>query len=87
MAAKTADSIRLLGTIGEWYVHVASFQTANLDDNDTWDTGLDSLSFWFSEQTSEGANDLVFDAKSGSTLTFGGGSNIEGYVYLISKGY
>ena len=87
MAEKSADSITKLGSIGDWSIYLAVFSDNDLDDNDTWDTGLQTVPFHFCQQTTEGPDDFCFDANSAGTLTYAGKANNTGYVLLIGKDY
>jgi len=91
MAAKTPDSVATL-SMGNKKLTIGHFNSTNIDDNDTWDTGLSSVtslettSIW-TAQTSEGPMDFQVDGISAGVLTFSSASNVTGHVFILSADY
>ena len=91
MAAKVPDSITVM-SVGNKKLTVGHFQATNIDDGDTWDTGLSSVnsleknSIW-TAQTSTGPTDFQVAGVSGGILTFDSAANIEGHVFILSDDY
>ena len=86
MAPKTPDTITRT-SLGDFKLIIAAFSSTDIDDNDTWDTGMKSIVAHWTEQTVDGPNDLTIDAVSNGTVTFGSGANLTGYVFLIGRDY
>ena len=71
MAAKTPDTLKRVG-LGSAMLNIATFSTANIDNGDTWATGMPSvIDAWAdikSAPTVSGSN--IACVVSGSTITF-----------------
>jgi hypothetical protein len=88
MAAKTPDSI-LRESVGSMTLFIATFSTNDIDDTDTWATGLGSniLGVWANgtddpTQTKEG----IDCAESAGTITFSTGEdNRTGKVFVLAR--
>lgn len=89
MAAKTPDSIRK-ENLGSVNLLIAEFTTTNIDDNDTWATGipLARIVSWPKCVTNlDGPQDFAVDAISASgEFTFGCAADQTGYVEILYKG-
>ena len=91
MAAKTPDSVDVL-SVGSKKMTIGHFTTTTLADNDTWDTGLNSVNslertaIW-TAQTSAGPNDFQVDGVSGGVLTFDCAASTLGHVFILSADY
>jgi len=86
MAAKTPDSVRV-ENIGSLRLIIAKFVTNDIDDNDTWASGVDEIVGWpIVQSILDGPQDCTVDAISGGTLTFGSAANQQAYVYILAKG-
>lgn len=88
MAAKTPDSIRK-ENLGSVSLIIAEFTTTNIDDNDTWASGipLGKIVSWPKcVPKLDGPQDFAVDAISAAgELTFGSAANQEGYVEILVK--
>jgi hypothetical protein len=87
MAAKTPDSI-IRESMGSLTAHIATFVTNDIDNDDTWESGIQNIVWWSATaiddptQTKEGIDVSL----SGSTFTFRTGEdNREGKVLVLSK--
>lgn len=86
MAAKTPDILKVT-TMGELKCLIAKFSTNDIDDNDTWDTGMTSIVSVMCQQTSEGPDDLCPDGISAGVITFSSKANNTGYVMVYGYDY
>lgn len=87
MAAKTPDSV-IRESAGSMTLHIATFSTNDIDDGDTWASGIQEIvGYWANgtddpTQTKEGIDMSV----SSSTFTFyTGEDNRTGLVYVLSR--
>ncbi len=89
MAAKTPDSV-ITESLGSLTLKIATFSTNDIDDGDTWDTGLSGkiVGYWANAtddptQTKEG----IDCSESAGVITFNTGEdNRTGMVYVLVKG-
>jgi len=89
MAAKTPDSI-LRESVGSLTLHIATFETNDMDNDDTWTSYIPGVVGWWAvgtddpTQTKEGI-DVSFTATN-SVFTFRTGEdNREGKLFVLSK--
>lgn len=87
MAAKTPDSVKS-DSFGSMRLVTATFATNDIDDGDTWVSGLpNAMAFWANgtddpTQEKEGI-DVSFSA---GTFTFSAGeANRQGILYVLTK--
>ena len=91
MAAKTPDSV-LVESCGSLTLRIATFSTNDIDDGDTWTTGIDSIVGYWGNLTDDGTQtkegiDITLTTASTGVLTFNvGEDNRTGLVYLLSRG-
>lgn len=91
MAAKTPTSIKKenLGSINMLIaVFDGTVSSNDIDDNDTWDTGLGTkiVGWPIVVSTIDGPQDCTVDAISDGTLTFGSAANQTCVVYVYYRG-
>jgi hypothetical protein len=85
MAAKTPTRVKTYPITGTGYVITEAVFT-DIDDNDTWASGITSYqSSWFASSVDN--SDLVVDATSAGTLTFGSSANNAGTLFVVHMGY
>lgn len=89
MASKTPDSI-YRHNVGELTLIRAVYSSTNVDDADTWDSGIDGIvDHWFSAQsnpTTQGSAGINV-ARSGQDFTFyPGEDNTTGTLYILVRG-
>lgn len=88
MAAKTPVSI-LRESLGSLTLHIATFTTNDIDDADTWASGIPGIvGAWCNptdDPTTQASNGIDLGI-SGSTITFyAGESNRTGIVFVLSR--
>lgn len=88
MAAKTPDSI-VRESMGSKTLFIATFSTNDIDDGDTWATGLGTniVGYW-GNLTDDGtqAKESIDISNSSGTLTFNvGEDNRTGIVYVLAN--
>lgn len=90
MAAKTPDSINI-HSMGDCKLLRATFSTTNLDDTDTWTSGLSGVvDYWFTgknnptTQASAGIHG-AFVASTGVFTFYPGEDNWEGTLFIMQK--
>lgn len=86
MAAKTPDSI-ITENLGSVKLTIATFSTNDIDDNDTWDSGIESAVLYGVEPTIDGPQDCTIDGYSAGVFTFGSAANQTAKVWVMHKGY
>ncbi len=90
MAAKLPTSIRK-ESLGSLTLIIANFDgtvsSNDIDDNDTWATGITSIVGWpIVQSTIDGPQDCTIDAvATDGTLTFASAANQTAYVYVLCK--
>ena len=86
MAAKTPDSIRK-ENLGSINMLIATFEATNIDDDDTWTTGIKSIVGTPVVQTTiDGPQDCTIDNVSAAgVLTFASAANQTAVVYVYYK--
>jgi hypothetical protein len=90
MAAKVPTSIRK-ESLGSLTLIIANFDgtvsSNDIDDNDTWATGLTGIVGWpIVQSTIDGPQDCTVDAVSAAgVLTFASAANQTAYVYVLCK--
>ena len=87
MAAKTPDKI-IRESIGSLTLLICQFSTTNIDDNDTYATGLGTnlIDCWFNTTLTDTAAKDVHPSISSGTVTFSTGEeNINGTLYVLAK--
>ena len=85
MAAKTPDSIVTQENFGSLRLIIARFSTTNLDNADTYTTGLTNIVGrpWFVNSTTTG---VVGCEVSGGVITFAtSADNLEGDLYILTR--
>lgn len=86
MAAKTPDSLRK-ENFGSANLLIATFVSNDIDDNDTWASGIQNIiGYWWI-----GIGDASYDVSITSVSAAGGfvfdaGSNMTGKLYVLYKG-
>jgi hypothetical protein len=91
MAAKTPTTIRK-ESLGSLTLIIANFDgtvsSNDIDDNDTWATGITSIVGWpIVQSTIDGPQDCTIDAVgTDGTLTFASAANQTAYVYVLCRG-
>lgn len=84
MAAKTPDSVQTYN-LGGLKLHIATFVTSDIDDNDTWASGIEGYigSFW------QGIGDDSFDVQitsvSSGTFTFDSAGSMTGKLFVLTS--
>lgn len=88
MAEKTPDSVRVINN-GSTRTIIATFETANIDDDDTWVSGIKSALHWDFESSIDGPQDCTVDAYTASTgtFTFASAADQTGRLVVTSRGY
>lgn len=83
MAAKTPDSVRM-DSLGSLRLIQAIFSSTNLDDTDTYATGITGIvGAWFAPDTTTG---VVGVANSAGTLTFAcSAANQTGTLFILAR--
>ncbi len=90
MAAKLPTSIRK-ENLGSLKLIIANFDgtvsSNDIDDNDTWATGITSIVGWpIVQSTIDGPQDCTIDAvATDGTLTFASAANQTAVVYVLCK--
>ena len=84
--AITPDTV-ISSTLGDMRLIIGIFSTAGvIDDNETWATGIKSIISYWTEQTTEGPNDLAIDDETDGVLTFSTKADNTGIVYILCRG-
>ncbi len=92
MAAKLPTSVNRI-SVGDKFLTVALFDgtvsSNDIDDNDTWASGIKSAVSWHVGPTIDGPQDCTIDAydRSTGTFTFGSAANQTAFVFVYSYGY
>lgn len=86
MAAKTPDTIRV-SNAGDLRMIVATFSDTDIDDNDTWASGIKGAIAWDFQNSIDGPQDCTVDAYSNGTFTFGSEANATGRLVIWARGY
>lgn len=88
MAAKTPDSVRVYN-VGNLRKIVATFTTNDIDDNDTWASGIKSAIDWDVHTSIDGPQDTTIDSYTAATgtFTFASAANQTGRVVVWARGY
>ena len=87
MAAKTPDSIQQ-ESLGSLKLIIATFSTNDIDDTDTWASGIQGIVGYWANATDDPtqAKEGIDVALSTSTFTFSTGEdNRTGMVYVLAK--
>jgi len=90
MPAKTPDSI-FRESLGSLTLHVATFTTTNIDDDDTWASGIPSVVAQWANATNDPTTnthgiDVSLTTVANGTFTFRvGASNKEALVFVLSR--
>lgn len=90
MAAKTPDSIKK-HNFGSMTLFIATFSTNDIDDNDTWASGIPyPVGYWGNltddgTQTVEGIDVELSTASTGAFVFSVGEANRTGVIYVLSK--
>jgi hypothetical protein len=87
MAVKTPDSI-IRESFGSLTAHIAVFSTNDIDDGDTWATGISNIVFAIANGTDDPTQEKegIECSRSSSTITFNcGESNRTAEVLVLSK--
>ena len=86
MAAKTPDSIKR-HSLGDLKLTVATFVTNDIDDNDSWASGIKSvIGHWWGGISDNGYDVQVTSVTNGEFL-FDAAANTQGKLYVISYDY
>jgi len=88
MAAKTPDSV-VVESVGNLRKITATFSTNDIDDNDTWTSGIRSAVAWDVHTSIDGASDTAVDAYDATDgkFTFGSAANQTGRLVIWARGY
>jgi hypothetical protein len=88
MAEKTPDSI-IVESEGSLRKIIATFTTNDIDDDDTWVSGIKSAIDWDVHTSIDGPQDCTIDAYDATTgtFTFGSAANQTGRVTVWCRGY
>ena len=88
MAAKTPDNV-YVHSGGDLRTIIAEFSTTNIDDNDTWASGIKSARAYRWESTLDGPQDCTVDAYTAATgtFTFASRANDTGRLVILARGY
>jgi len=88
MAEKTPDSVTS-SNVGNLRLIVATFTTNDIDDNDTWVSGIKSAIAWDVQTSIDGPQDTTIDLYTASTGTFrfASAANQTGRVAVWARGY
>lgn len=93
MAAKLPTTIRK-ESLGSLKLIIANFDgtvsSNDIDDNDTWATGITSIIGWpIVQSTIDGPQDCTVDAVdyTTGTITFASADNQTAYVYILCKDF
>ena len=87
MAAKTPDSIQQ-ESLGSLKLIIATFSTNDIDDGDTWASGISGIVGYWGNLTDDGtqAKEGIDISLSTSTFTFNvGEDNRTGLIYVLAK--
>jgi hypothetical protein len=87
MASKTPDTI-IRESMGSLTLLMCQFSTTNIDNDDTYATGLGSnlVDCWFNCTLTDTAAKDVHPSNSSGTITFSTGEdNITGTLYLLAR--
>ena len=90
MAAKTADSI-LKENVGSCTLYIATFSTNDIDDGDTWASGIPNVIGYWGNLTDDGTQekekiDITLSTAATGAFTFNvGENNRTGMIYVLSK--
>jgi hypothetical protein len=87
MAAKTPDSIQQ-ESLGSLKLIIATFTTNDIDDGDTWASGIQGIVGYWGNLTDDGtqAKEGIDISLSTSTFTFNvGEDNRTGLIYVLAK--
>jgi len=86
MAAKTPSSVRVLSS-GDMRHIIATF--TDIDDNDTWASGIKSALDWDVHTSIDGPQDCTVDnyAAATGTFTFASAANQTGRLSIWCRGY
>lgn len=89
MAAKTPDSI-VRHNVGELNLIRAVFSSTNLDDTDTWTSGITGIvDHWFAPKnnpTTQASAGIHVAQASGVFTFYPGEDNCEGTLYVLIRG-
>jgi hypothetical protein len=92
MAAKLPTTV-VKASLGDMKLTIANFDgtvsSNNIDDNDTWASGIKSaLGYWVSS-TIDGPQDCTIDAYAASTgtFTFASAADQTALVFVLSRDY
>ena len=86
MAAKTPDSIKT-HNLGDLKLTIATFVTADIDDNDTWESGIKSaIGYWW-VGIGDNCYDVSVTSVSDGTFTFDSAGTHTGKFYVLSFDY
>ena len=88
MAAKTPDSV-VPFSAGNMRGIIATFETANIDDNDTWTSGFKGALHWDFQNSIDGPQDCTVDSYTAATgeFRFGSVANATGRLVVWGRGY
>lgn len=90
MAAKTPDSI-LIENWGSLFLRIATFSTSDIDDGDTWASGIPYPMGYWGNLTDDGTQekekiDVTLTTSASGTFTFNvGEDNRTGMIYVLSR--
>jgi len=88
MPEKTPDNVTV-ESAGSLRMVIATYETANIDDDDFWTSGIKSATDWDFEPSTEGPQDVTVDAydKSNGRFTFASAANQTGRFVVWCKAY
>ncbi len=88
MAEKTPDSV-VVNNVGNLRQIIATFETNDIDDNDTWVSGIKSALTWDVQTSVDGPQDCTIDLYTAATGTFrfASAASQTGRVVVWARGY
>ena len=84
MAEKTPDST-YTHSLGDLKLTIATFVTSDIDDNDTWPSGIQGYVAAFWQGIGDNKYDVQITSVSDGTITFDAAANSTGTLFVLSK--
>ena len=84
MAAKTPDSLTK-ENLGSANLLIATFVSANIDDNDTWASGINSIIGYWWCGIGDNCYDVSITSTTSGTFTFDSAGSMTGKFYVLYK--
>jgi hypothetical protein len=86
MAAKTPDSVQT-HSLGNLKLTIATFITNDIDDNDTWASGIKSVVGHWWGGIADNAYDVQVTSITDGEFLFDSAANMTGRLYVLSYDY